>query len=292
MSYKTQYDSLSLCGEYKSKINYYSAVDNPLYDNWCDDIFTLYNRYSNFKERHTCRQVMHYLSFISSHYISTYGANGCKFLYYWINNYLLDKKENYDESFKLYKKFVDIHEKNISDPHICNRYTEDTNKITLEKTAKLTELYDTINNDNKIFDCVCAKKCSDLYIEYVKECNNNYDHDYCRELENFKQKYDKNMASLGTCIDIPNILPSAIKHELHLIIIIPMIILTVLSFLIFALYKFTPIGSRITHRKRRKNVFIKNKSDSNNKLSPTSAETRSKVQNIAYNMAYDSTTYS
>ncbi|VUZ99676.1 PIR protein [Plasmodium vivax] len=188
--------------------------------------------------------------------------------------------------------FLRVYFDNLDDPHICKSYEDESKNIILEKSAKLTELYDTFNNNSNKFDCDCAKKCSVLYIKYVEECHGDYDYDFCSELQSFKNKYDNNMKSIGTCEGAPNILPSALKHDLHVIIIIPMIILTVLSFLVFALYKFTPIGSRITNRKRRKNVFFEKQSYRTNTLLPTSGGTRRTEQNAPYNIAYNSTTYS
>ncbi|GAB69906.1 hypothetical protein PCYB_006550, partial [Plasmodium cynomolgi strain B] len=146
------------------------------------------------------------------------------------------KNKNYNVAFNLYTDFLNSYISNNQD-NIIQNYKEECEKIILEKSAKVIELYENFNNDSKICKCDCAKKCSDLYIEYVKECNNN-DNDYCRELENFKHKYEEKMKSIETCSNgAHKILPSPIKQDLRVIVIIPIIILTTLSFLLFVLYK-------------------------------------------------------
>ncbi|KMZ96153.1 hypothetical protein PVNG_05799 [Plasmodium vivax North Korean] len=145
-------------------------------------------------------------------------------------------------ALQLYRIFLKTYFDTLTDDHICMNYVDDSKNIILEKSAKLTELYDTINNNKKAFDCACARKCYDLYIKYVEECHNDYDYDYCSELQSFKHKHDNNMKSIETCDGAEKILPSAIKHDLHVIVIIPMIILTILSFLVFVLYKVKLFG--------------------------------------------------
>ncbi|KMZ81710.1 hypothetical protein PVIIG_05542 [Plasmodium vivax India VII] len=86
---------------------------------------------------------------------------------------------------------------NMKKLHTCKSYEDVSKNIILEESAKLTELYVTINNNGKTFDCGCAQNCSQLYNVYVKECDNNFDNDYCRELENFKLKYEEKMKSIN-----------------------------------------------------------------------------------------------
>ncbi|VUZ99677.1 PIR protein [Plasmodium vivax] len=274
-----KYNFVNFCKELWKEIQGYSKDTSDVYDGWCDGIKSEYERYNIFNENsYNCRQVMFYLYFIISENSILYNENRCKYLYYWIYHDLLQKNTNYDVDLKLYRSFLEIYFGSEEDPHICNNYVDQFKNIMLKKSEKLIELYDTINNNGNTFDCFCAKNCSQLYNEYVKECQNDYDYDCCSELQSFKYKYDKKMESIDKCEGGKKILPSAIKHDLHVIIIIPMII-------------FTPIGSRITHRKRRKSEFFENNSYRTNTLLPTSGRTRTE-QNIANNIAYNSTKYS
>ncbi|GAB69932.1 hypothetical protein PCYB_006810, partial [Plasmodium cynomolgi strain B] len=81
-----------------------------------------------------------------------------------------------------------------------------------------------------------------LYIDYVKECHNDNDYDFCRELENYKHIYEEKVKYIGKCDGLEIILPSALKHDLRDIIMISMIILTMLPFLLFVLYKVKLFG--------------------------------------------------
>ncbi|SCA83656.1 Plasmodium vivax Vir protein, putative [Plasmodium vivax] len=293
MSYTTKYNFVSSCEELRNEIQGYSQDESHLYDEWCNDIKSQYEKYIDLNNKYTCQRVMYILNSISTESTSVYNDDPCKYLYYWIYKDLLQKNANNDMALEMYRSILRIYIENydVDDKHICKNYIYEDKDMILKKSAKLTKLYDTFNNNSIKCDCACAKNCSELYNMFVEECHKDYDYDFCGELENFKQLYDKNMINIGKC-QAPNILPSALKNELHLIIIIPMIILTILSFLVFALYKFTPIGSRITNRKRRKNVFFENQFDRTHILSPTSGRTSRTEQNIAYNIAYDSTKYS
>ncbi|KMZ77367.1 hypothetical protein PVIIG_05762 [Plasmodium vivax India VII] len=206
MSYTTKYNFVNLCEELRTEIQGYSKEPTNIYDEWCNSIKPEYEGYNIFNDQHTCKQ------------------------------------KDYAEALKLYRSFLRVYFDNLDDPHICKSYEDESKNIILEKSAKLTELYDTFNNNSNKFDCDCAKKCSVLYIKYVEECHGDYDYDFCSELQSFKNKYDNNMKSIGTCNGAEKILPCAIKHDVHVIIIIPMIILTILAFLVFVLYKVKLFG--------------------------------------------------
>ncbi|KMZ86096.1 hypothetical protein PVMG_05811 [Plasmodium vivax Mauritania I] len=180
---------------------------------------------------------MYILNSISSEPASVHNDDRCKYLYYWTNHDLLQKNKNYDVALNCYRIFLKTYFSDYADTNICTNYVDESKGMILKRSAKLIELNDTFNNCSHKFDCACAKKCSDLYKEFVGECYNDYDYAFCSELQSFKYKYDEKMKSIETCNGAEKILPSAIKHDLHVIIIIPMIILTVLSFLVFALYK-------------------------------------------------------
>ncbi|KMZ90596.1 hypothetical protein PVMG_05743 [Plasmodium vivax Mauritania I] len=231
------YNYVSLCEELRNEIQGYSQDESHLYDEWCNDIKSQYEKYIDLNNKYTCQQVMYILYFISTDPISLYNDDKCKYLYYWIYQALLQNNKNYDMALKLYRIFLKKFFSFDIELHTCKSYEDVSKNIILEESAELTELYVTINNNGKTFDCGCAQNCSQLYNVYVKECDNNFDNDYCRELENFKLKYEEKMKSINACEGAQKILPSAIKNDLHFVIIIPIIILTILSFLVFALYK-------------------------------------------------------
>ncbi|GAB69949.1 hypothetical protein PCYB_006980 [Plasmodium cynomolgi strain B] len=182
---------------------------------------------------------MAYLNYIPPYSKSIYDDSRCRYLYYWIYHDLLEKNKSYDDAFNVYSIFLTTYlDKDGEDSHICQKYTEESKKITIEKTAKLIELYETFNNNNNAFTCECAKKCSELYYKYVQECPNDNDYDFCRKLEDFKSKYDSRMASFVKCTDVPNKLPPALKNNIH-IAIIPMITLTALTFFICTVQDYT-----------------------------------------------------
>ncbi|GAB69731.1 hypothetical protein PCYB_004800 [Plasmodium cynomolgi strain B] len=209
-----------------------------IYISWCNSIKSQYESDKIDNADHNCAIIMAYLNYIAPYRKSIYDDSRCRYLYYWIYHSLLKNNKNYDVAFNWYSIILTGYfHMDSDDPHACRNYKEESEKIILEKSAKLIELYETFNNDNKAFTCDCAKKCSELYIKYVQECPNDNDYDFCRKLEDFKNKYEGRMVSFAKCTDVPNKLPPALKNNIHIVIIIPMITLTALSFFLFALYK-------------------------------------------------------
>ncbi|GAB69482.1 hypothetical protein PCYB_002310 [Plasmodium cynomolgi strain B] len=243
MLYKTKYNLEGSYEKHKNEIEINS--ESSTYVSECREFKSQYGSYNIFNDDITCKKVMIYLNFIGSYGLkSTYNDSRCKYLYYWIYEDLLKKNNNYDEAFKFYTIFLTAYFDNEGDdPHICKKYKEESEKIVLEKSAKLIELYETFNNNGERFNCDCAKKCSELYTKYVKEFNNDSDYDFCIELENFKHKYEEKVKSIESSCDAEKILPSVIKHDKLAIeqglgnIITTIIILTILFFLLFVLYK-------------------------------------------------------
>ncbi|KMZ96038.1 hypothetical protein PVNG_05976, partial [Plasmodium vivax North Korean] len=218
------YNVVNLCEVLRNEIPEYSQDETTIHDDSCNAINSQYGTYIDFNNKYTCQQVMYILNSISSVPESEHNDDKCKYLYYWTYQRSLQKNINYDVALNLYRSFLNTYFVDHTDPHICKNYMLPTKDIILKRSAKLIELYDIINKNSHQFDCTCAKKCSDLYISYLGECQNDYDYDCCSELQSFKYKYDKKMESIDKCEGGKKILPSAIKHDLHVIIIIPMII--------------------------------------------------------------------
>ncbi|KMZ77171.1 hypothetical protein PVIIG_06067 [Plasmodium vivax India VII] len=212
MSYTTKYNFVSSCKVLREEIQGCCQERTSMYDVSCDDFKRQYEPYIDYNNKYTCQQVMYILNSISSQAPSLYNDNRCKYLYYWIYQDLLQKNNNYDIALKWYRIFLNSYFEVDDDNHICNNYVHESKGIILKRSAKLIELYDTINNNDKPFNCDCAKICSELYTEYVKECDNNYDPDYCSELQNFKYIYEANIKSIVHIIFLNNSLLQ-LDHE-------------------------------------------------------------------------------
>ncbi|SBS99689.1 PIR Superfamily Protein [Plasmodium ovale curtisi] len=97
----------------------------------------------------------------SSHYQEDY----CKYLYYWIYCDERNKNKSADRAREFYHKlFVG--------------YLEDVH----------------VYNDSK---CDCVNSCAILYKNEVKLCFENYDYDFCYELENSKTIYAQTVTNLN-----------------------------------------------------------------------------------------------
>lgn len=146
----------------------------------------------------TCIKGMKFLNHIeeqSSHYQEDY----CKYLYYWIYCDERNKNKSADRAREFYHKlFVGY----LEDVHVCNNHINKVKKVIPEKVWKLIELYKKFNNispsatdnDSK---CDCVNSCAILYKNEVKLCFENYDYDFCYELENSKTIYAQTVTNLN-----------------------------------------------------------------------------------------------
>ncbi|GAB69789.1 hypothetical protein PCYB_005380, partial [Plasmodium cynomolgi strain B] len=215
--------------EHTNVIESYSIDFNSIYNPGCGDIKSEYEGFSNLIDLNSCNKVMMYIYHTNILLPDIYIDNRFIYLYYWIYDYLLRDNKKHELAWQLYKSFLNKYIDVDSDHVMCIKYLNNPNDVIFTKSAKLIELYENFNKNDKHLNCDFAKECSDLYIEYLKECKNN-DNYYCRELKNFKHNYEEKMISIDNCKGLEKILPSFIKQDPRNIIIIPMIILTTLSF--------------------------------------------------------------
>ncbi|KMZ83398.1 hypothetical protein PVBG_06040 [Plasmodium vivax Brazil I] len=90
--------------------------------------------------------------------------------------------------------------------------------------------------------CSYADKCFRLYNKNIEVCKAGSDYDFCYELDNFRNEYNKYMKENIQCEDSLKILPSYRTYDTVVITTIPCVIIFV-ACLFFFLYKVIKIYS-------------------------------------------------
>ncbi|GAW84372.1 variable surface protein [Plasmodium gonderi] len=181
----------------------------------------------------------------------------CICMYYWI--YVEGFKNKYNYYIKtIYDEFLKAYE--ALDAKICNDYKE---IITDDILGKLHDLYVMNCNLNKSNSecansdkCQCVKKCTMIYMKYEKECELNKYIDFCKELDEFRTRYNDKMKTF----DCPNIeyqmLPSFQTANIKVFVITPFAIILIISIFLAVSYKFTACSPYVCQRIiRNKNIY-------------------------------------
>lgn len=232
-----QYNFASLSSEYKYKFEQIDEGQQTIYGGMCEDIIPKYE--SDYeKVTDTCIYGLNSLYHISVH-DPIHAADGCKYLYYLIYRDALEDKKNSDNLLAFYNELINKY-KDENESDICKNYLVDVKKVKLEKAQKLIEIYDKFSNIskfNEVNDCNCAYECAELHKIQIQYCQEDYDADFCYELENFKAIYEKTVEKLNCTNGAPKTLPSAVKNNLALIILFPILIISSVPFILFSLNK-------------------------------------------------------
>ncbi|CAI7718293.1 Plasmodium vivax Vir protein, putative [Plasmodium vivax] len=215
---------------------------------------------------------------------------GCIYLYFWIYENLLDKSLYNNNNFDIYKKFLEEYNtykmfSNIN--QICSGYNKDELNGKLKDLYYLYYKFYKLKNDNECtsMKCNCAENCFTLYME----CNNSCDKDIngisCEKLEKFRLQYNEYMKTNVNCDRKYTYLPSAIKFDRKAFLISVLVIL-VISFTLFGLYKFTPLGSRMCPRNKKKkkmwNRVDEEIYDTKNALEMSDGNSKERPYNLGY----------
>ncbi|SBS80941.1 PIR Superfamily Protein [Plasmodium ovale curtisi] len=288
MPYVTQYNFVNFFLEYKKNIEVIDGSDKEIYGHSCSDVNSDYVK--DYAEvTNTCIKGMKYL-----HHIKCYSPNDdadrCKYLHYFLDSDSLEKKKTSDRILSFYNELLRIYEIG-EDPHICKTYIDEINNFIPEKAEKFIELYKTLYNTsspskNYKEDCHSLMNSATLYNNYIQICHDDYDYNFCYELENFKDTYEKTVKTLNCGDNVPNTLPSGIINNVTVIALIPIAITLILPFILFILHKFTPFVSWINPLiNRKKNV--QNNMDVNMSQLPNISEVQNRnLGNGTYHLTY------
>ncbi|KMZ95112.1 hypothetical protein PVMG_05941 [Plasmodium vivax Mauritania I] len=220
------------------KNNFESSVD---YTDKCKTQILIYSgKTDSFSP--LCIKCMKYLKHLDDNRDDDYQKRGIIYLYLLLQHYEIHNKiydgNTIENMKKLMNSFGELHS---NDTNIHNFFDFYIHNILNYKLNDLYNLYHKFYNfrnnqectDNK---CKCAKECVDTYKNSVENCNNYGNAYLCNELEYFRNIYNKDKP-FQICPDVDSYLPSFIKYSTSVIILISFITISVLSSLLFILYK-------------------------------------------------------
>ncbi|CAI7718340.1 hypothetical protein PVPAM_040008600 [Plasmodium vivax] len=170
-------------------------------------------------------------------------TEACKYFNYWLYSVVLFEGRYQYDLPNFYKNLSYFQEEDI-----CTEYIENISDDISTKIKNLIYIYKNLNeisNSTCSDNCTCAKNCYEKYMLYKDTCTQGKDKNLCRELENFREKYNSLTESVNKCDAQYISFPSFQGSPLAATISIPVFTMSLISFVSFISYKFTPIGSWI-----------------------------------------------
>ncbi|SCA81840.1 Plasmodium vivax Vir protein, putative [Plasmodium vivax] len=238
-----------------------------------------------------CSQAQHFLNKVETIRKPNYLSNACKYFLFWLYYEVLKKNLDKQKILKIYKDVLTAFIEG-SDNENFRKYVSLFSEQNIENLIKLTQMYDYFYKftEEKIthgdVKCNHARKCVDLYEKNIKVCEEGNDNDFCYELDNLKESYDKYLKSNERCPSLPKTLKSYSVYIPAVIIITPFSILLVISLTLFFLYKFTPFGSLFRKRIRNNKKITDNIDYATHLLPHTSQRVNNYNNNRQYNISY------
>ncbi|SBT52750.1 PIR Superfamily Protein [Plasmodium ovale wallikeri] len=225
-----------------------------------------------------------------------YIATGCRFLNYWLYSDDVLKDRNNFNAVAFYEtlKSDDKHSYffNID---VCGGNMEHISKDIIENIQKLIKLHEKFNKidpkkEQLNDECEEPLECANLYEEYMEEFCVDINNVFCVELENFKPKYDAYMENKKCNDNVPKTLKYIQRVNIAAAVALPFVIILVVPFITFILYKFTSFGPWLLPRIRKNNRILDNLNDENNHMSLRDSKSHEPYMNErTYHIAYRST---
>ncbi|CAG9472693.1 unnamed protein product [Plasmodium vivax] len=249
-----------------------------------------------------CIRCMKYLESLDSTYndADNQKKEGILYLFIWLyDNELRQNIYSKENPLNIYENLLKEYEEIRWDTHtnILNIFYQKIKNIINSDIKDIYHLYYKLYKLKKDEECninnsQCAKACYDLYDTYNKtRCVNNNSSDFCTKLGNFWKEHEEYINQSITCNG--NIICLLYLKKPYLSVILTMVFISsIISIILFILYKFTPIGSRIrTTRKSKKNIW--NNLDQEMYNIPDYTEmSNNNSKKKPYNLAYQSIAHS
>ncbi|SBT84408.1 PIR protein [Plasmodium ovale] len=287
----TDYNVVSSYKLYEQEISKYSSDDSVIGILGCDTFSCKNINISSDLLSKICATGIKFLNHLKEKY-DTYRDDGCKYLYYWLYVDVLNRNTPIENTLILYK---DLNKKFNDDNDglkTLDNYINKMNENTSDKIVKLIDIYKKFDEFEKEFQIAertvkCTSECIDLFTKYIEECVNGYDYEFCKELKNFRERYNVFVQKVLYCEE-QYLLPSVEIFDTVSMILIPFFLIIVASLILPILYKFTPFGSWIHSRICKKKDILDNINEEESHLSHTYDSEINKSKNRNYNIVYNS----
>ncbi|SBT84461.1 PIR protein [Plasmodium ovale] len=275
------YNAAALSNRYKEKLDSYKNSTEMKNMAGCNGF---HNEHLNAKgnQNKICEAVMLFLSHLQKETDPIYRDSGCKYLYYWLYTYALDKNVTTENTLNLYKYLYKRYNEYHRGLNTFDNYINDINEHTSDKLVKLTDMYDILDNfyerrtslesNNK-----CKSGVTELYAKCLDECRKGYDDDFCDELKIFRKKHNFIIQKVQLCQEKEYLLPPVVRVNRVGMTIIP---LTLISF--------TAFGPWIRHQIGKNRNVLNNMNEEPDQLLNIYEieDDNSNIRN--YNIAYNS----
>ncbi|VUZ93228.1 PIR protein [Plasmodium vivax] len=278
--------------KYKSLLDNNNYVSKVNYEDKCRTQVSIYSDETNSFSPH-CKKCMGYLEYLDDVITDEeVQKQGIIYLYFWLHYYELQNGINEGNTLGNFKKLMNAYGQigqNTANIHnVYNYYIENKLNYELNDLFYLYEKFDNFQKNKVCTDtkCTCAKECVEKYMSSAEKCKNYGNVYFCNELEKFRTKYNEYKPSVNECQEVQSYLPSCKNFSTSVIILISFITISVLSSLLFILYKFTPLGSCVRFRSKRPQRIYSNFTNEEAKVFYTRGRSRTpevKPYNIAYN---------
>ncbi|KMZ93729.1 hypothetical protein PVMG_06039 [Plasmodium vivax Mauritania I] len=217
-------------------------LEDPTLPNneWCNGNVQKFARNEISSKKIICAVSIKYLEEIKKTKDNNYISNGYKYLYYRIYENKQNEPEYSDITFKFFKDLLENYAS--KETSILKDNTEQINNDIFGKLKNLKELYDNFYKYEKKElcgddSCGCAEKCAETYKTYLEECNSEYYSTFCVELQKFGEKFNEYIRGNNHCIKEIEKLPLFNKNNPRIAIIGSGVVLAIIVFSLFTLYK-------------------------------------------------------
>ncbi|SBT55787.1 PIR Superfamily Protein [Plasmodium ovale wallikeri] len=288
----TYYNVVSSYKAYEEEISKYSDDDSVIGILGCDSLSYKNIKISSDLLSKICATGIKFLSHLKEKY-DNYRDDGCKYLYYWLYVDVLKRNTSIENTLILYK---DLNKKFNDDNDGLNtldNYINKMNENTSDKIVKLIDIYKKFDEFEEEFKLAektvkCTSECINLFTKYLEECVNGYDYEFCKELKNFRERYNVFVQKVLHCKEEQYLLPSVEIFDTVSMILIPIVSIITVSLILPILYKFTPFGSWIHRRLGKKKDIMENINEEESHFLYTYDSEINKSKNQNYNIVYNS----
>nr|CAB96691.1 vir2 [Plasmodium vivax] len=227
---------------------------NQGHDHICEKFMSAYSIYKSTFNLN-CKKSLNYLEYLEeSEHTDIRKSQGTLYLYLWLYDKELKNVKNKGKHIDLYNNLLELCFEYIS-YNIGTIYQSNVRADNFEILKNLYDLYykfDKIKYDN---DCEntkykCAKNCFDLYKEYIEDCNKKFNDDFCNELENFRNQFNRYISSEPECKDKDLYIPKNTYTRKSVIPLISLVTVLSVPTFFFILYKLTPFGAWFRDRSK------------------------------------------
>ncbi|SBS89920.1 PIR Superfamily Protein [Plasmodium ovale curtisi] len=288
----TEYNVVSTYKDYKREISTYNSEEGITSFPGCDKFNNPNIKISASLFPNLCVTAIRFLYHLKERY-DTYRDDGCKYLYYWLYVYVLNRNTSTQNTLIFYKNLNKIFNDDNDGLNTLDNYINKMDEITSDNLVKLIDIYEkfyTFENEFKTAGVrkKCTSECIHLFTKYLDECVKGYDYEFCKELKNFREQYNIFVQKVLNCEGEQYLLPPVENFDTMSTILMPFILIIVASLILPILYKFTPFGQWIHRKIRKKKDIVDNINEEENNFLHAYDMDNNHSKNQNYNIMHNS----